>query len=649
MKQEIEQILLQRHYVVCSGKGSNKSAYYNAYLLSNFGIVLDRPEFADRGVISSVKNMFALDIPVGFYSNPQDTKYFSQDELFIEQLVSYFVYESGNFDVARLEVFKKDLPQYVKGDELVLRTVNVITEADVKNILTEIMSNFYSYTRPWSLQEFRTVQTITESGIIDKTESIPACRDNILLIIFKYRDYNLFSYVDKKDLVKASVETFGEHSGLRHMLNYLTADVIDMFKVGVTRVKDCPLSKKQAKYFNTLCKLTGVTPDNTNAKSPYKLATKELKSGNVVAAAKVYAANGSLLERNIRMLLSRANTQEAAEILDMIPDKNPIVLTQLVSKLSTDTGTARTFTFKRKNLVIVHTETEYETKWRKSRLSQGQTKELVDICTNKFDNHYSNSEKLGKVYVSSDFEKVALPTNTSASGTGIDVFSTGSRIPCESKKIRSFVYWNNVFDIDASLILVKEDGTVDIINWYDYASNMSDAIRFSGDDRRESGAEYYDLDLELIKAKGYKYVVQAINGYAGTLNIGEIKAGYQAKEDFNTEVWDPKNIAFEYTVQGNTRSSVNFGIDLTTNEVVILNLMVESRSRVVDDSALTTIMQYLDPSFLKLNVARIARLRGTEVVDAPEEADVVFDNNYQAKENQQVIRAYNVEKLVKLL
>ena len=42
---------------------------------------------------------------------------------------------------------------------------------------------------------------------------------------------------------------------------------------------------------------------------------------SVVAAADIYASSGSMLERHIKMLLSRANPREAVEILDMIPAK----------------------------------------------------------------------------------------------------------------------------------------------------------------------------------------------------------------------------------------------------------------------------------------------------------------------------------------
>jgi hypothetical protein len=52
----------------------------------------------------------------------------------------------------------------------------------------------------------------------------------------------------------------------------------------------------------------------------------------------------------------------------------------------------------------------------------------------------------------------------------------------------------------------------------------------------------------------------------------------------------------------------------------------------------------MDPAKLELNMGLIAEWRG-EVVETPEEADVVFADDYQALEGQKVIRSFDVEKL----
>lgn len=643
----LDSILTARHCALSVNDSVDKTnrAYYNAYLLSNFGIIVDKPELVTKDIVKAIADSYHLTVPSSFYTNPQDTKFFTKTELFIEQLVSYFVYESGNIDVARLEVFKKELPEYTVGDELVLRRFYILTSDELPEFLANVMKSYASYTRPWSLQEQDEIAYLVAHGYYDN--SYIACKDNIIWMLLAKNftvTPEIAKYLDKKDLVKMSVAMFGERSALADIKTEFPIE-LDVLCNCLAYVKDCALTKKQAKYFNKISKLCGKFSDETNTKSPYKAATLAINSGNVLEAAKIYAANGSLLERNLKFLLSRADPAEAVKILDMVSEKNPIVLFQLVTNLSADTDKPRSFTFIKNHRVKHHVETDYEARWRKSILDDSTKKLLHDTCLNKIDSYYDSLPKLGKIYINDAFNTIGLPANTSASGRGIDVLPTGSRINLSSTKIRSFCYWEDALDIDASLLLVTEDDQVKMVSFDNYPDEMDEAIRFSGDDRRSNGAEYYDLDLEILKSRGVKYVIQAINGFASKLNKGAIYAGYQAKDDFNTSVWDPKNIAFQFRVQGDSREVVNFAIDLDTNQLVILNLIAHSNSRTVSQTHVDISLKYLVPDFLELNIARIASKRG-EIVDNPADADIIFDDTYVAKDNQTVIRTYDTEKLV---
>jgi hypothetical protein len=44
----------------------------------------------------------------------------------------------------------------------------------------------------------------------------------------------------------------------------------------------------------------------------------------------------------------------------------------------------------------------------------------------------------------------------------------------------------------------------------------------------------------------------------------------------------------------------------------------------------------------------ILSVRGT-VVSTPDQADVIFDDNYQPQDNQKIIRSSDIEKLIALL
>ena len=640
----INQILLARHYLVENKpeESLGKVAYYNAYLLANFGIIVDKPQKLTGEMVETIASLFKLRVPASFYNNPQDTKYFSCAELLVEQLVSYFLVETGTGIYDRVEIFDKDLPQYKQGDEIKLREFKIINEREMDEVLYSIADSFCKYTRPFGGDELNEFLCLVKEGYYQDQEI--KCRDNIFNLLAY--DISFARHLDKKDMVKLSVALLGEQKQLRN----IDSAHLDLIKRCLPLVRNCPMSKKQAKYYNKLlsiCNVKGTLV--SNAQSPYRLANEAIAKGDIVGAAEIYAANGSLLERNIKYLLSRANPKEAVAILDMLPAKNPIALHQMVTTMANDNGQNRTFSFTKNNRVKSHTETEYEARWRKSRLNSSTTKLLHDYSMDKIKDYYTSLEPLGKVYVADSFFKLGVPTNTSAGNKGIDVIPTGSRILIPTNKIRTFVYWHNAYDIDASLTLVKANDTANTIYFGNYSSKpFGTSILFSGDNRSANGAEYYDIDLAELKAKGYKYVLYHINGYASDLNSGDIFCGYQEKENFNTEAWDPKNIAVQFRVKGNSRAALTFAIDLETNEMVVLNLIEDAFNRVVNPSDVANIKKYLASDFLEVNMGLIASYRASELVTTPEEADIVFDNSYKPTVAQKVIRAYELEKLVAL-
>lgn len=658
-----QEILFKRHYLLeeVGVEPSVTTAYLNAYLLANFGIEVDKPAKLTKGMIKLISDTMHLDVPHSFYANPQHMRYFTSEELLIEQLVSYLVVEcTGNGAIDpehpekydRIEVFKKTLPNYVVGDEIKLRKFNILTsdEADVE--LTKIAKSYAEYTRPLSLDENDEFMFLLENGYF-KDEFGIACKETVFTLIDNV-DISYARFLDKKDIVKYSVLKFGENKSFKDLSKEDLA-TLSFIRQLATYAHYCPLSKKQAKMYNKLIKVAGIDEKKvSNDKSPDKLAMAKLEAGDIIGAAKIYAKNGSMLERHIKMLLSRANPREAIEILDLLPAKNPIALYQMVANMQADGNEARVFSFKKRNLTKTHVETEYETKWRKSRLTEGTKKLLHDEALNKIDNHYSELPSLGKIYINPNFYRTMIPTNTSASGQGLDVPPTGSRIAIRGTAIRTFVRWKDIHDVDADFSAIKVDkfGNCTFGN-YMYFGNYhekpfgNDAL-FSGDDRSANGCEYVDIELEGMKKQGYRYIVFAFHGFAGKFNNCEVVCGYQDKTNLATKAWDPKNIEFQFRVRGDSSVCQAFAIDLETKEIIVLNQMDDSISRVVDKNTFKSVARYLNDSALDLSMGRILEHRG-EVVDTPEEADIVFDNEYQPTESQVAVRSYNVETLVSLV
>ena len=658
-----QEILFKRHYLLeeVGVEPSVTTAYLNAYLLANFGIEVDKPAKLTKGMVKLISDTMHLEVPHSFYANPQHMRYFTSEELLIEQLVSYLVVEcTGNGAIDpehpekydRIEVFKKTLPNYVVGDEIKLRKFNILTEAEADVELTKITKSYAEYTRPLSLDENDEFMFLLDNGYF-KDEFGIACKETVFTLIDKV-SISYARFLDKKDIVKYSVLKFGENKSFKD-LSKEDLITLDFIRQLATYAHYCPLSKKQAKMYNKLIKVAGIDEKKvSNDKSPDKLAMAKLEAGDIVGAAKIYAKNGSMLERHIKMLLSRANPREAIEILDLLPAKNPIALYQMVANMQADGNQARTFSFKKRNLTKTHIETEYEAKWRKSRLTEGTKKLLHDECLNKIDAHYSELPSLGKIYINPDFYRTMIPTNTSASGQGLDVPPTGSRLAIRGIAIRTFVRWKDIHDVDSDFSAIKVDEHGNYIGGeYMYFGNYhekpfgNDAL-FSGDDRSDNGAEYFDIELDGMKKRGYRYIVFAFHGFAGKFNNCEVICGYQDKSNLKTRAWDPKNIEFQFRVRGDSSVCQAFAIDLKTKEIIVLNQMDDSASRVVNANTFKSITRYLSDTALDLSMGRIIEHRG-EVVATPEEADIVFDNAYQPTESQVAVRSYNVETLVSLV
>lgn len=416
-------------------------------------------------------------------------------------------------------------------------------------------------------------------------------------------------------------------------------------------VKKTSLSKKQAKFFNKLCKECNLKIVDNNDNSPYKAAIKEIKNGNVISASKIFLDSGSLFARNFRFLLSRANNEEKNILINMLPNDNPILLYQILTTILNDNG-KRIFTFKNNNLVKCHIETDYEEKYRKSKLDYETCELLSNIIKNKIDSYYLSLPKLGKIYISEKFKKIALPVNNSCSGRGLDVLPTGSRIKINGNYIRTFCYWKNVFDIDTSALFIKDDFNQNNdyveLSWRNYNTlPLGESALSSGDCRDKNGAEYQDFKIDELLELGYRYVIYTLNGYGGKLDEGEIVCGYQNKNNLDTSAWDPKNIEFKINVISNSCAYTGFAIDLKTKEIIVLNLNSSGNNQVVNKKQLLLIEKYLKENYLNYSMYDLIKCRGE--ITTKEEANIIFDDDYIPLDNQKNIKSYEMEKLVALI
>lgn len=634
----------------------NKRAYYNAYLLANFGIEITNPEKTSKQTVEVITGMLKKNVPNSFYDNPQNMRFFSSEELLIEQLVSYLTIaiegaknEDTNFN--RIEVFKKALPQYTEGEDIKLRKYTIVDLKTAEKIYRETYSAYCNYTRPFNNDEWERFTWLLENNYI--TEDIVKSKDNIIKLVEYYYSEQKYDYaikfakmLDGKDVVKYSKNKYGEMKKI--------TDNIKLDEVLNIMVTHCKLidnaSKKQAKGFNALAKLFNVKREIKSINSTDKLAKQAIRDNNVVKASEIYASQGAMLERNLMFLLSRATPVENVKILENFDGANPLVLMQLIQKIDKFASVEnRCFTFYKNGKIRKHKETDEEAKWRKTKLTKANVEWVKNALLQKVKEYYkTKKEKLGKVYLDDEFKGIAIPFNTSANNKGLDVLPTGSRRPIPYNNIRLFCYWYNAFDIDTSCLAIKDDGRVFEYSWRTYGIQpFGNSMLCSGDCRSSDGAEYTDLRLDELKAKGVKYIVYTINAFAEpNLNKGEIFTGYQNLQNLEVKAWNPKNIETQIQVKGDSKSYLGFAIDLTTNEFITLNLVEESNKSVVSKESLDIVNSYLQP--LNFDMYELIGSRATELVSDPEEADLVFSSTY-TNQDKRVITPYQVGELIKLI
>ncbi|MCR5348110.1 MAG: hypothetical protein K6E59_00655 [Bacilli bacterium] len=706
----IQKVLLDKN-LVCLSKKKNedakKCAYFNAFLLTNFGIEVTNPEFVDEHTVAFFNEVLHLRVPEPFYANPQDTKYFESEELLLEKVVSYYL--GYGTALKRVELFQKALPrEYVIGTEIHPRTYTIVEEGEVRDAIEGIACDYASYKRPFAEEEEVIFGYLYENGYYPKDGEI-ACRDNIFPLLEKHPE--LAKRLDKKDLVKLSHMFFGLRSkGLSRLSENSPhyQKKVEVLSSCLPFVRDCSLSKRQAKHFNVIVRMcTGKKGKEDHLDSPYRILHRHMRKGHTVSATKAIADRGSVLTRNLVYILSRVKDEkEAEEILSFVSDGNESVFLQLYRHLS-DHGERgeRTFIYPKigkgkassgssllhdfesiiqspapdglaeimermkeraelakqreqtrderlyKPVLHVYNEREDQVRNRKSVLSDAMRKKVLSLIYQRLESHYSKLPSLGKIYVSKEFKNVAVPLNTSQMGKGLDILPPGSRIPFTSSFIRVFCHWAGIRDIDASIVAFKpiQKGKsrfhVDVFNWRNYHNfPLGKTVLCSGDDTSENGVEYQDLDLDGLERRGITYVAACINGYGGPFNKGEIYQGLQLKENLDTVPWDPKNIEFQMRIIGDTRAFVAFAVDLKKRELIIINQHCTGGT-IVGDSQIRLAEAYLNDEAIRFNMHRLLSLMG-EVVKNPEEADVVFDRDYvSTKEGQTVVRPYDVTAL----
>ena len=633
-------------------------------------------EYATESLIPFVAEMLGEHVPEPFYrSFPDSVRKMSIDQLLFDQLVHYTVtYGFGMTDEAGHSIFERDFERLAFTGEAPVREFSILSEVEALAALSRIMDDMLLGSRPLSATAYGALLSmIREHGYTVKSCT---CKDTLIRLLVDTRDLQYadtlwlsdviklldriqFSLYSSKDLKKLN---------LKNRDRVLITAVIDrMFALGRCNTRDCfekkkifagllhhihykPVTEEAAGF---LAAMRG--NENRSAYAEFEAAMAAEDIPHAVSILARRKGTGAVL-RNLNYLASRAKTKEdLTAITDALGPENPVVMIQLLLQYASYVKQgARTFAFKQHGMLAVHTETEEEVTRRKSRLTKKAASALASAIRKKLKEILKG--RLGRVYIDPTMYRMAIPLNEAVSFGGFGTLPTGSCLAMEEGRIlRVFTYWENVDDIDLSLIGLTKRGVPEEFSWRTMYMKQSDAIAFSGDETSgySGGSEYYDIDLEAFRKEypeiSYLICCNHVYSYSTFANCF-CRAGYMIrKEGDGGEIYEPKTVRSAFTVNCPSSSAYLFGINLKENEFVWLNIGRDAHFHVAAHERLDFLLPYFTLT-KALSLGDLFKLLATKVVEDPAKADVALtDADIPLGEHTKRITCRDTEAILALL
>ncbi|MBQ6521060.1 MAG: TerD family protein [Anaerolineaceae bacterium] len=627
-------------------------------------------------MIRTASIIIGVNIPAPFYQGfPESVRKLTIPELLIDQVLHYYnTYGLDNFDQAGHSIFEEDIERKVFDEKTPVKDFAVLSEAEAIEKLKGYTEDLLSGSRPLSALQYELVLTFIREYAF--TPGSIASKNTAMRLLIDSRDTNLTNFLMLSDVPKLADElnyrsTRNKDPNKLNLKNQdrklLTAVINRLIARGKIDTRTC--YEKKARWSGLLHHIHYKTSDpkgieflnamrgdeNHSVMSEFEQAFAE--KGAVEAADILLRRKGSgALLRNLDYLLSLCNSdEEIRKIIGMVDTNNNIILLQLLLHYYSEPNPLRTFKFIKYNKLRKHIETLEESRARKTILASRDRKAAASAIRDMLEKNLKG--KLNRVYIDPSMKNIAVPLQEGASQGGFGTLTKGSRIPLpEGKKLRAFTYWEKVNDIDLSVFGLDKNQKQTEFSWRNMASNQSEAITFSGDQTSgfRGGSEYFDIDLEEFKRQkpDIRYLVFCNNIYTNSVTFDQCvcRAGYMFRDiEDSGDVFEPKTVKSSYTINCASRFAYLFGLDLTTNEFVWLNVANENGSRIAASDDMSFLTQYFEMT-KNFNVYDFFSLMASETVDDPKEADItVTDEEITAGETTEVIHSYDMEKMIKLI
>lgn len=269
--------------------------------------------------------------------------------------------------------------------------------------------------------------------------------------------------------------------------------------------------------------------------------------------------------------------------------------------------------------------------------------------------------RLGRVWLNRDlFSQYAVPLGHRSASPGLRTAGRGSRLRFpKGQVVRFFMHWRDLedgtgkrVDLDLSAFCVTADfSQTQQIAYYNLREN---GATHSGDitSAPQGAAEFIDLEPEVLRGRGWRYVVMTVHSYTGQplTEVPEAWAGVMRRDGHTGELFDPRTVELRFDLTATGRNATPMVLDLETREVIWWdhNAGVSSRSLFTLNSNASRTLVHLQHVALSrpLMLDHLITLLADELVDDPRHADLVFDD---PAVTQRAIAPWDSARILQLL
>jgi hypothetical protein len=365
-----------------------------------------------------------------------------------------------------------------------------------------------------------------------------------------------------------------------------------------------------------------------------------LITGDVAGAAQALETRPGEYARRLDVLLRKSGEPEALlkRFAELAPRVSTAVLLQVLAhfKVRAEKWRLRVF-FPKGDVAKV-----FALRDRRAAIDERIAQQVVQGCEEALLARFAQLPPLGRCYVDPALASYVVPLAQRAASKTLRTFARGSRIPVpDGGFIRLFLWWMNGrsrVDIDLSVVLYGDNYRyMDTVAFYNLRSW---GAHHSGDivDAPKGAAEFIDLDLQMLRARGVRFVVMCVNSYSGQAycDLPECFAGWMSRTNLNSgEPFEARTVVDRVDLASDAHISLPLVLDLQRREVLWADIALQEHPRFANSVAsnlagvslmLRALHEMVKPDMHTL-LSLHARARGT-IVDSPEGADACFGTTH---------------------